>query len=139
VTTPAKYPFEVRDVYFVELNFSRAASVPQPLTLAVTVGARLDRRAYPECEIGLRRVIEPEDPPVRVSLELVGKFGSLEETSPPGPEALGEFIDHKALPMLWSYGDAMMRNLTAALGVPVIKLLPPLSVSFSRDIVAGGD
>jgi hypothetical protein len=128
-------PFELRDVFFVNIHTQRAGKVTDPITLNIAIGVRFDVAHLPKLEVGMHIATPPEEKTVVIQLDLVSIYEALDGATNMDESVVVDFINQKALPMLWPYGDLLVRQLSASMGIPAIKVHLPFVFDIPREAI----
>jgi hypothetical protein len=116
-------PYEVQEVLFTKINFWRAPLVPDPFTVNVNMGVRIIVQNQHAMELGVQITTVDSESPVKLDLELVGKFKATDANATIQREDFEDFISQKGLPVMWPYADALVRQLCGTMSIPLIKLV----------------
>ncbi len=71
-----------------------------------------------------------EDQPLSFLLELIGLFDHVEELPAPDRSIIPDFINERALYMLWPYMAQVITNITGQMGTIPINVPTPYKFSF---------
>jgi hypothetical protein len=122
----APLPYELRDVFFINICTKRAPVVPDALTLTFNIGVRIAAEQWPQLEVAIKIETRPEDQAVTFAVEVLATFEAVPAEPRLRQAAIVDFINQKSLPLMWPYADLMVRQLTAAMGVAPVKVMLPL-------------
>lgn len=134
---PTTHSFETHDIFIVTLNIKRAAEVSPDYTINVGIAARALWRPDQMLEVGLKLSTNNEDS-LSFTAEVVGIFqtterlNSLDQTE--RDRFAIDFINERALTMLWAYADGIIRGVTGNMGIRVLKILPSINLPFRFEV-----
>lgn len=128
-----RYPFKLNNAFFSTLKFSRPEKVPEetlPTSFEVKINVTEDN--FPEhLQIRLRMETTPEVP-FEICIELIGLF-DLVEGHNPDQSIIPDFLNERALFMLWPYITQTVAQITSTMGMDPIKLATPYSYFFQLE------
>ncbi len=130
VAPTTRFPFGLTEAFFVTLELSRVAELPQPLDLNLSVEARVDDSDFPDkLQVGLR-VKSPDESPLKVCLELIGLFDRVPGQPEPDRSIIQDFVNERAFYILWSYVEQTVRQTTGLMGMRPLKIKNPYYFAF---------
>ena len=116
------------------MRFHRAEVVPDDTSLQVDVQISVVEEDFPDSlQIGLKVETQAEQP-VDICLELIGLFELVEEYDKPDKEILPDFINERALFMLWPHLTQTIRQITALMAIAPIEIKTPYNYSFDISV-----
>jgi hypothetical protein len=121
-----RFPFRLADAFFITLELHRKSEVPSSLEQRFSVEARVDADQFPDSlQVGLRVASIDEDPPFKACIEIVGLFDHIPEQPLPDQNIINDFVNERALYILWSYIEQTIRQTSALMGMPPVKIKNP--------------
>lgn len=127
MTQQIRFPFELREAFFVSLQFDRKPQVPDPLTFGVSAAVKVVADGFPELRVHLRiETLQAEDSPLTFHAEVIGLFGLLQGQPVPDRSIIPEFVNERALFLLWPYVSQTVRQITAQMGISPVRLPTPI-------------
>lgn len=127
-----RFPFRLSHAFFTSLKFFRNPEVPNELQLQLSTAVRVLEGNFPErLEIHLKLETLGE-PPLMFSIELVGLFDLIEGEPEPERSIIPNFVNERALYMLWPYLSQIVRNITGQMGTNPLDLPAPFSFEIPR-------
>ena len=130
MTQETRFPWRLDNAFFTSLRFRRVPELPDPLQVGITTQARLHSEHFPDkLQIDLK-IETPDDQPLMLSVELVGLFSAVEGEPKPDPSILADFVNEKALYVLWPYIVHMVRQITGQMGTNPVNISTPHSFGF---------
>ena len=128
-----KYPFRLTNAFLIELSFQRAPQVPEPIPLNLNVLVKVVDLEFPKLEVRLRLQTEGDDQPLKIVAEVVGMFDLVEGQPVPGREIVVEFLNERALFMLWPYISLPIQQITAQMGTGPVALAVPYHFELTQE------
>ena len=128
-----KFPYELKNAFFVSLSFSRIREVPHPLELATAIEAGISETKFPTLQLDLKVKTE-ENAPASFSIHLVGLFEYQGEEKEYNHELEIEFALERGLPSLWPIISQTVKVITAQMGLSPLSLRNPVSFG-SKDVM----
>ena len=130
MTQETRFPLRLDNAFFTSLQFRRIPELPDPLQLGIITQVRLHSEHFPDkLQIDLK-VETPDDQPLTLSVELVGLFSAIEGEPKPDPGILSDFVNERALYMLWPYIVQIVRQVTGQMGTNPVNILTPHTFDF---------
>lgn len=131
MTQNVKFPLRLTHSFFKSLNFSRASELPEPLKVEIMAEIKVRHRNFPDqLQIDLK-LETAEGQPLMFCIELVGLFNLVEDQPRPSREILPDFVNQRALHMLWPYVAQMIRIVTGQMGMNPVTIPIPHYFEFS--------
>lgn len=124
MTSKNKYPFDQVNIFLIALSFSRKQSIPDKVEMPITIEAKTAEPGFPRLQVNLK-VKTPDDSIIAFNIEAVGLFDYLGEKKEYDKELDLEFVEEKALYLVWVYIDQLVNIVTSQMGINPIKLKPP--------------
>lgn len=121
------FPFRLGNAFFTNLQVSRLPAMPDQLTMKFAVDVRIQDHKFPnelQVDVRLRTLGEQ---PLTLNIELVGLFGLVDGAPEPSPDIISDFINQRALFMLWPYLVQMVKQVTAQMGTNPVNITTPYS------------
>ncbi len=122
---PLPQLFELSGVFIAKSQVQRARELPEQLDLKFNIAVNVDASALPELEVSMR-ITNPSDQPVVIDIEVVSIFQAVNDATEIGPQLIYDFINKKAAPFMWPYVDMTLRQTSAMMELPLLKILMPL-------------
>jgi hypothetical protein len=72
------------------------------------------------------KIASPDEQPVKFDLIIIGKFVLIEGATEPDSGTIQDFVNERALHILWSYVDQMVSLVSAQMAMKPIRLPPPI-------------
>ena len=72
------------------------------------------------------KITSLDEQPVKLDLIIIGKFALIEGATEPDSSTIQNFVNERALHILWSYVDQMVSLVSAQMAMKPIRLLPPI-------------
>lgn len=120
-----RFPLRLEHAFFKSLEFFRAPELPDPLQVNVGAQVRVQADRFPErLQVGLK-VETPSDQPLRFCVEIIGIFGPIENQPQPNASIISEFVNERALHVLWPYVEQMIRLVTSQMGMNPLTIRTP--------------
>lgn len=130
MTQETRFPLQLDNVFFTSLQFRRVPELPDPLQLNILTQVRVYGEQFPDrLQIDLK-IETPDDQPLMLSVELVGLFSAVEGQPKPDPSILSDFVNEKALYMLWPYMVQVVRQITSQMGTNPVNIMTPYVFDF---------
>ena len=130
MTPETRFPFRLDSAFFTSLQFRRVPELPDPLQLGIVTQVRLHSEHFPDkLQIDLK-IGTPDDQPLMLSVELVGLFSAVEGEPKPDHDVLYDFVNEKALHMLWPYVAQIVRQITGQMGTDPVNIPTPHAFDF---------
>ena len=128
--TAQKFPFRLTHAFFKTVEFDRAPSLPDPLQVDFSTQIRVHEDRLPDVlQIDLK--IETEsDQLLTFNIEMIGVFNLLEGQPRPDRPMVNQFVNERALYMLWPYSEQLVRVITSQMGMNPLNLRTPYEYSF---------
>jgi preprotein translocase subunit SecB len=125
MTQEVQFPIRLSDAFFTSLQIRRMPNIPEPMEIAITLGVRVHSEQFPDSlQIDLKVETAP-DQPLLLSLELVALFELIEGHTRPDRSIIPEFMNQRALYMLWPYIAQIIKQVTALMGMNPVSLRTP--------------
>jgi preprotein translocase subunit SecB len=125
-----EYPFQLDNAFFISLEFRRAPEMQDQLELQFSFAVKvLDERYAGRLQIHLVLETHPGQP-MKIRAELVGLFDLVEGHTPPDRNRIPDFVNERALFVLWPYMTQMIRQITAEMGTTPVNLRMPYEFDF---------
>jgi preprotein translocase subunit SecB len=125
MTQEIQFPLRLQHAFFTSLEFRRVPEVPASLQVNVSVEVKVHSEKFPDLlQIDLR-VKTQDEQPLMFSVELVGIFSLVEEQPRPDHNTLSDFVNQRALHMLWPYAAQIIRQITSQMGVNPLNIPTP--------------
>lgn len=119
------FPFRLDTTFFSLLHFSRQPNISGEFQLSIISQLKVVDDEYPQkIQINLRVTTQKEQP-VFFDIELIALFSHVEDQPLFPKEDFQDFINQRALFMLWPYIVSEVHESTAKLGTPPITLVTP--------------
>jgi hypothetical protein len=141
MTSNVRYPFELNDVFFIDMHFTRKSALPEPLVLQFEVQFKIVYDDLPKrLQTHLKIYTLDEGSPLSINAELIGLFNyTADPRHLDQARAAGRsFIRDGGLATLWPYLTQTIKAITIQMG-----LTKPISFSRLPDVVwpdeTGGD
>jgi preprotein translocase subunit SecB len=130
MTQELGFPFRLDNTFFTSLRFHRPPQIPESLEVGFSVQAKVHADEFPDrLQVDLK-IETPDDQPLTLSLELVGIFRAVEGQPEPEPSIIPDFINERALHMLWPYMAQMVRQVTGQMGMAPLNIPTPYMFQF---------
>jgi preprotein translocase subunit SecB len=127
----ARFPIRLTDAFFSSLQFRRVPEMPDPLQVNFNVHVRVHGEQFPDnLQINLQ-VETLDDQPLMLSLELVGLFRVVGDRPGLDRSVLPDFVNERAIHMLWPYVVQMIRQVTAQMGIKPVNFPTPYKFEFA--------
>lgn len=123
------YPFILKNALFTKLEFSRESQAIEDVQIKFSFQIRINADRYPHIEIFLK-LETLEETPVKIFLELVGIYDLAEGFEPPDRDIVNEFVQEKAIFMLWQYLNQTIKQITTMMGINPLNLDTPVAFNF---------
>jgi hypothetical protein len=131
-----KYPFRLVNAFLIELSFQRAPEMPASIPLNLKALIRVDDQKFPQLGVHLRLQTEGDDQPLKIQAEVVGWFDLVEDQPVPGREVVVDFLNERALFMLWPYISLPIRQVTAQMGIAPVVMAAPYHFELTPESLA---
>jgi len=126
MTSNIKYPFEQVNIFSIALSFSRKQSIPDQIEMPISIQVKVVEPGFPRIQVNMI-VKSPPDTALSFSAEVVGLFDYVGEKTEFDKELNQEFIQEKALHLIWVYIDQLARLITGQMGMNPLKLKAPIA------------
>ncbi len=133
----ARFPIQLNNAFFITLEFHRTPELPDAIEIQFSVEARVHGKDFPDkLQIHLK-VEAVENQPLTLFMELVGLFELVDGAPRPDHSALPDFVNERALYMLWPHVVQMVRQVTAQMGMNPVHFPTPYNFDFrlSNEII----
>lgn len=125
MTEELRFPLRLEHAFFTSLEFFRAPELPDPVDIDVGAHVRVQAERFPErLQVDLK-VETPSNQPLTFCVELIGIFGPIENQPKPNSSIISEFMNERALHMLWPYAEQMIRLVTSQMGMNPLNIRTP--------------
>lgn len=119
------FPFRLKQAFFKTLEFHREPEMPEQLNVNFSVQVKTHDEGLPDrLEIHLK-IETPEGQPLTFCVELIGIFGPIEDMPEPSHDILAEFVNERALHMLWPYLYQITHQVTGQMLANPLKIPTP--------------
>ncbi len=126
MTNANNYPYELKEIFTISLEFHRQNEIPTPVELPISSEIKLIESGFPRLQINMR-ISTAQEGAITFNIELVGLFDYIGESPEYDKELNKEFVSEKALHMLWVYGVQIIRIITGQMGMNPIQMKVPIS------------
>ena len=133
MSNESKYPFELKNSFFVSVSFRRAPEVPQPIELPINTEVNIAEPGFPILQIGVK-VKSPEDSPIFFDVQLIGIFEYQGEKKEYDNELNLEFAFERGMYLLWPNISQMIRVITAQMGISPIQGRTPITFGSRQSV-----
>jgi len=125
MTGEIRFPYQLNNAFVVSLQARRIPKVPDSPQLEFTVQLKVVDEQLPErLQLSLKLSTVGEEP-VAFSTEVVGLFDLVEGQAAPKRGITTEFINERALFLLWPYITQTLRMVTGQMGINPVTLHTP--------------
>ena len=122
---PLPQLFELSGVFIAKSQVQRARELPEQLDLKFNIAVNVDASALPELQVSMR-VTNPSDQQVVIDIEVVSFFHAVNDATEIDRQLIYDFVNKKAAPFMWPYVDMTLRQASAMMELPLLKILMPL-------------
>jgi len=126
MTQEQKYPYQLVNTFIVSISFNRARKLPPTMELPTNIGVQYTEPGFPRIQVGLK-VSSPEDSLVPFNIEVIGLFDYTGQKKEYDKPLNKEFVEEKALHMLWVYSSQMVKLVTSQMGMNPLEVRSPIS------------
>lgn len=135
-----QYPFQLIDVFFISFHCQRQPIIADPISIAVKISLKVVYDNFPELEVFLKvENYETQTQSITFDAEVVGKFAPAPDQPKPDKNIIPDFIDDRALFILWPVISQQFKQMTGLMGMNPIKLLMPARFDSHLQIAATGE
>jgi hypothetical protein len=120
-----QYPFRLVNALLTEISCQRAPEAPVPVPLNFNVLVKVVDVEFPKLEVHLRLQAVDDNQPLKILAEVVGLFDLVEGQPVPGREIVIDFLNDRALFLLWPYLSLPIQQITAQMGTAPVTLAAP--------------
>jgi preprotein translocase subunit SecB len=126
MTQEIRFPFRLNNAFFTSLEFERISELPERLDLSIGVQAKISEDEFPDrLQVHLRIKTVEEESPLTFCVELIGLFDLIEDQPEPDRSIITEFVNERALYILWPHITQMVRIVTGQMGTNPINVNTP--------------
>ena len=130
-----KYPFSLTNSFFTSIHLGRGPEVPKSLNLNLNAQTRIrEEESTSRIQVDLR-VFTVGEQPVEVSIELVALFDCPEDITKPEHGVVLEFVEQRALYMMWPMIAQMIRQVTGSMGMNPLNMQVPVEFELQLEEV----
>jgi preprotein translocase subunit SecB len=127
----AQFPFQLNNAFLTSLRFSRLPEMPETQEFNLGVEVNVAEIDFPgRLQIALK-VETIGESPLTFRIELIGLFDYVEGEPEPDRSIVWDFVNQKALYILWPYVTQIVRQLTAQMGIGPVNLRIPYKFDFA--------
>jgi preprotein translocase subunit SecB len=119
------FPFELLNIFLINLNFKRGNAVPTSIELPVSTEIKMVESEFPRLQVNVK-IHTPEDTPVSFNFEVVGVFNYIGENKACDQELNKRFVSQKALDLIYVHAIQMVRIITGQMGMNPVNLKTPV-------------
>jgi preprotein translocase subunit SecB len=130
MTDELRFPFQLRNAFFKSLEFYRDSNLPKQFEFPITVSINVHADDFPARVQVNVKLETPDDGPLKLCVELIGLFVLVENHPAPDESILPDFINERALHMLWPYLYQAVRQITAMMGTNPVDIKIPYAFEF---------
>jgi hypothetical protein len=128
-----KYPFKLANVFFGRVEIERAAKMPEKeMEINFEVQGKIVENQLPDMVEVHLKIASPDEQSVKFDLIIIGKFVLIEGATEPDSGTIQDFVNERALHILWSYVDQMVSLVSAQMAMKPIRLPPPIEFYIER-------
>jgi hypothetical protein len=125
MTEEIRFPYQLNNAFVVSLRASRIPKVPDSPQLEFTVQLKVIDEQLPE-RLQLNLIFSTVgEEPVAFSTEVVGLFDLVEGQAAPKRDITTEFINERALFLLWPFITQTLRMVTGQMGINPVTIRTP--------------
>ena len=118
------FPYQVTNVFFIKLEFSRINNIADPFELFIKVEAKVVEPEFPRVQYNLRlRTKDPE--PIVVDVEVIGVYNYIGDKTEYDKELNQEFMEKEAIHFLFMSARQMISITTSQMGMQPVTLNIP--------------
>jgi len=131
----SSYPLDLTNAFVIKCHFQRVADVPDPFETQVNFQVRVRRENLPErLQVDLRAHTQG-DQPLNLEVEMVGLFERRDGTPGLEHKMVEEFVNQRALFMLWAMMNQFIKQVTANMGMSPLNFKSPAEFNLSLEDV----
>jgi hypothetical protein len=128
-----EHPFQVVDIFFTTLHFSRVSVAPDNVTMDLEFTSLVNTGKLPNrLQVGLR-VRSKASEPVSILIEQIALFDLLEGLPVPTQEVVEAFIRERALFMMVPLVRDAIRDTSVSMGMKPVVVPIPYHFDFMLD------
>lgn len=125
-----EFPFILNDIFFTTVEFCRKSQMENEFQLEAKVELKVVTEQLPQ-RLQLNLKFESENaPPVKFKLELVSLFDLVEGHPEADRNTIVNFINERALFIMWSYVSQISRLMTSQMGMNPVNWRMPRNFEF---------
>lgn len=129
MTDYVNYPFKLEAAFFSCVNCRRSPHVPDNWNIEFKGLVKVEDKNFPKIEVFLRfETVHKE--PVSIEIEVVGIFTHIPDQPLPDRSIVLDFVNERALFMMWPYASQMILQVTAQMGMTPITVTTPYRYDF---------
>jgi len=125
MTEKNMFPFRLQKAFFISIQFIRIPELPEKVHLPLSAEVKVLANQFPETLHVRLRISTPEKHDLMLNLELVGIFTYVEGLPKLDKDIIPDFVNKRALHMLWPYMVQMISNITGQMGTNPIEIDTP--------------
>jgi hypothetical protein len=133
MSNESKYPFELKNSFFVSLSFRRAPQVPQPIELPIATEVNIAEPGFPVLQIAVK-VTSPADSPISFDVHLVGIFEYQGEQKEYDHDLNIDYAFERGIYLLWSNISQMVKAITAQMAISPIQVRTPITFGSRQNV-----
>lgn len=127
-----KYPFRLVEAFIIDFHLHRLPQIPDSINIDFSASIRVHAQDYPaRFQVDLRLQSET-DTPLEVVAEIIGLFEQFDTSLDADEDTLRNFVEDRAVFLLWPYLAQMIRMVTGQMGMNPLRIMTPAVINISE-------